>query len=89
MDPEQLYPVSTVHVLLQPSPFEVSPSSQASLPTLSPSPQIGVHSDPERPKPPMQLVQVVGDPEQVAQGEVHAAQVCVSEEPEPAQAEPL
>jgi hypothetical protein len=39
--PKQVHPNSTVQEELQPSPFKVLPSSQASPPILLPSPQIG------------------------------------------------
>jgi hypothetical protein len=38
--PEQDQPDSTVHILLQPSPFAILPSSQASGDSTIPSPQI-------------------------------------------------
>ena len=40
----QVYPASIVHVLLQPSPSIVLPSSHPSVPTVCPSPHIEVHT---------------------------------------------
>jgi hypothetical protein len=45
LPPDQVQPTSMDHEELQPSPFIKLPSSHASVPTLKPSPQIGVHID--------------------------------------------
>ena len=43
--PEQFQPVSTLQLELQPSPLDVSPSSQFSEPACSPSPQLVEHEE--------------------------------------------
>ena len=45
--PAQLHPASSPHVAEQPSPGATPASSQASLPRMSPSPQIPAHTDGE------------------------------------------
>ena len=51
--PEQVHPVSTVQLPVQPSPGFVFPSSQASEPSMDPLPHRGEHTEgwPEQDQP--------------------------------------